>query len=94
MTTVGMDYHVIGGKEGAFETAFAKVLHALREAPGHTDTKLFHEVNDPTHYLIVSEWNDKSAFEAFIGSDAFRAVADWGKEQILARRPEHRVYGS
>lgn len=93
MVTVGMHYHVLAGKEKTFEDAFAKVIHALREAPGHTKTHLFHEVQDPSHYLIVSDWNDKAAFETFIGSDTFRAVADWGKEQILRGRPEHKVYG-
>jgi heme-degrading monooxygenase HmoA len=93
MTTVGMNYYVIPGKEAAFENAFHKVIHSLRQAPGHSETRLFKEVDDPGHYLIVSDWNDKAAFEAFISSDVFRAVADWGKEQILRARPEHRVYG-
>ena len=93
MITVGMNYRVIQGKEGVFENAVAKVLHAIRDAAGHSETTLFHEVGNPSHYLIVSDWNDKSAFDGFIGSDAFRAVTSWGKEQILAGRPEHRVYG-
>ena len=93
MITVGMNYYVIAGKEQAFENAFNKVIHALREAPGHSETRLFKEVEDPGHYLIVSDWNDKAAFDAFMQSEAFRAVADWGKEQILRARPEHRVYG-
>jgi heme-degrading monooxygenase HmoA len=92
MVTVGMNYRVIQGKEGVFESAFAKVLNSMRSAPGHSQTRLYHEVGDASHYLIVSEWSDRAAFESFIASDAFRAVADWGKEQILAGRPEHRVY--
>lgn len=93
MVTVGMNYHVLPGKEAAFEGAFKKVVHALRSAAGHTKTDLFHGVEDPAHYLIVSDWNDRKAFDNFIASDAFRQVADWGREQILSRRPEHRVYG-
>ncbi|MHC4066470.1 MAG: antibiotic biosynthesis monooxygenase family protein [Planctomycetota bacterium] len=93
MVTVGMNYRIVQGKEGVFENAFTKVVHAMRKAPGHAQTRLYREVDDAGHYLIVSEWNDKSAFESFIASDAFRAVADWGKEQILAARPEHQVYG-
>jgi heme-degrading monooxygenase HmoA len=42
--------------------------------------------------LITSEWSDEKAFQDFIRSDAFRAVTDWGKEQILAGRPQHKVY--
>jgi heme-degrading monooxygenase HmoA len=43
-------------------------------------------------YLIVSDWADRGAFDAFIGSEAFRSVANWGKEQILAGRPTHEIY--
>ena len=93
MVTIGMNYQVVQGKERAFENACLKVVHAMRNAAGHSETLLFHEVNDASHYLIVSEWSEKSAFEGFIASDAFRAVVDWGKEQILVGRPEHRVYG-
>ena len=31
--------------------------------------------------------------DAFIASDAFRKVTNWGKEEILAGRPHHEVYG-
>jgi len=40
----------------------------------------------------VSDWNDRAAFDAFIGSEKFRNVANWGKEQILAGRPSHEYY--
>jgi heme-degrading monooxygenase HmoA len=42
--------------------------------------------------LIVSEWSEEQAFNEFIRSDAFRAVTNWGKEQILSDRPRHKVY--
>ena len=34
------------------------------------------------------------AFLAFIRSDAFREVTNWGKEQILAGRPRHRIFAA
>ena len=93
MVTIGMNYEVLPGKEETFENAFNKVVQAMRGIAGHGDTHMYREINDPRQYLIVSQWNDKGAFDAFIASDTFRNVANWGKEQILAGRPKHEVYG-
>lgn len=92
MITVGMNYRVIPGKERDFETKFAGVVDALNAAPGHTSSTLWKDVADGTSYLITSEWNDDDAFKTFISSQAFRDVTNWGKEQILAGRPMHKVY--
>ncbi len=92
MVTIGMNYRVLPGKEPVFENAFTKVLNAMQGIPGHDQSHLYRDVADGQSYLIVSRWSDKDAFDAFIASDQFRSVANWGKEQILAGRPEHRVY--
>ena len=94
MVTIGMNYAVLPGKEQIFENAFNNVLHAMRNIAGHKDTHMYRDINDPQQYLIVSQWSDKGAFDSFIASEAFRAVANWGKEQILAGRPRHEVYGA
>jgi len=93
MVTIGMNYAVLRGKEQIFETAFNKVVHAMRGIAGHGETRMYRDINDPLQYLIISQWNDKGAFDAFIASEAFRSVANWGKEQILSARPKHEVYG-
>ena len=93
MVTIGMNYRVLPGKEATFENAFNKVVTAMQGIDGHGETHMFRDINDPRHYLIVSKWTSKPAFDAFIGSETFRNVANWGKEQILAGRPEHEVYG-
>ncbi len=92
MITVGMDYRVLAGKEHTFENAFKGVLKAMADMPGHAGSRLYRDVQDERSYLIVSEWSDRDAFDAFIGSDKFRQVTDWGREQILASRPVHTVY--
>jgi len=94
MITVGMNYHVIDGKQQAFEEAFNKVLAALNEAEGHDESFLYVDVNDPQSYCIISKWNDQDAFTAFMRSDEFKQVANWGKEEILDQRPKHEIYGS
>lgn len=92
MITVGMNYKTIEGKQQDFEDKFAAVIGALNAAEGHANSTLWKDIADGTSYLITSEWSDEEAFTSFIRSDAFRSVTDWGKEQILAGRPQHKVY--
>ena len=92
MITVGMNYHVIAGKQQDFEQKFQAVIGALKTAPGHTHSTLWRDVADDASYLITSEWSDEQAFQDFIRSQAFRDVTNWGKEQILSGRPQHKVY--
>ena len=94
MITVGMNYKVIEGKGQEFEDKFNAVMGALEGADGHTTSALCKDVNETLSYLIVSEWSDEEAFTSFIQSEAFRAVTNWGKEQILSDRPRHKVYKS
>ena len=92
MVTIGMNYKIIPGKEEVFEKAFNNVLKLMSEMDGHTTTSLYRDINDPQQYLIVSDWNSEEAYQAFINSDKFAGVVDWGKENILAGRPSHNVY--
>ncbi len=92
MITVGMNYHVIAGKQRDFEEKFAAVIGALEAAEGHSTSTLWKDVSDDASYLITSEWSDEQAFTDFIQSQAFRDVTNWGKEQILSDRPRHKIY--
>jgi heme-degrading monooxygenase HmoA len=92
MITVGMNYHVIAGKQSEFEDKFAAVIGALKAAQGHTSSTLWKDVGDDASYLITSEWSDEQAFRDFIQSQAFKDVTNWGKEQILSDRPQHKIY--
>lgn len=92
MITVGMNYHVLPGKQHDFEDKFAAVLGALRAATGHTSSNLWKDVSDDASYMITSEWSDEKAFTDFIQSQAFKDVTTWGKEQILSGRPQHKIY--
>lgn len=92
MVTIGMNYEVLPGKEPVFERAFNQVLEVMKQGEGHTHSVLYQAVGKPSSYLIISDWNDKNAFDKFIKSEAFAKVTSWGKEQILAGRPAHKVY--
>lgn len=93
MVTIGMNYRVIERKEDIFENAFNNVVKAMTQIEGHGESQMFRDINDPLHYLIVSQWNSKEAFDTFIASDSFKNIATWGKEQILSERPRHEIYG-
>lgn len=92
MITVGMNYNVIPGKQSEFESKCNAVIEALKSAEGHSRSSLWRDVNDDASYLITSEWSDEQAFQTFIQSQAFRDVTNWGKEQILSGRPQHKIY--
>ena len=92
MITVGMNYHVIEGKQADFEEKFAAVITALEAADGHTSSTLWKDVSDSASYLITSEWSEEEAFMSFIQSQAFKDVTTWVKEQILSDRPRHKIY--
>ena len=93
MVTIGMNYEVLEGKQETFENAVTNVVHAMRGVKGHEQSWLFKDVYNARRYLILSKWSDKPAFDAFIGSETFKKVTTWGKENILAGRPQHEVYG-
>lgn len=93
MVTVGMNYEVLPGREKDFEAVFVKVEEIMRGMDGHVKTHLYRNVSNPQSYVIFSEWSSKPAFEAFTNSTQFRNVTNWGKEQILSTRPQHKIYG-
>ena len=87
-----MNYRVHPGKEQVFENAFDRVLEALAGGEGHDTSRLYRAVDGGRDYLIVSRWSSEEAFEAFVRSESFRKVTNWGKENILDGRPSHTVY--
>jgi len=92
MTTIGMHYDVVPGKEEEFEQGFLRVIEHLKTVAGHVESRLYEDVAVTGSYVILSEWETKEAFEAFLRSDAFKQVTAWGKAEILRGRPRHKVY--
>ena len=93
MVTVGMNYEIRSGKESTFEQVFDKVLDLMKTLPGHEETHLYRAVKNSQMYLIISQWADRATFDAFISSERFLKVTDWGKQEVLASRPKHEIYG-
>ena len=92
MVTIGMNYSVRAGKEQVFEDACARVVEAMLGIDGHDESHLYRRVDDGSVYLIVSRWQSEDAFRAFIASDRFRKVTDWGRQNILDGPPHHTTY--
>jgi chlorite dismutase len=92
MTTIGMHYDVIEGKENTFVKAFLNTMNVMKSLPGHLETRMFEDVEKKGSFVILSQWQNKDDFESFIHSDAFKQTVTWGKENILKGRPEHKVY--
>ena len=94
MTTIGMHYDVVPGKEQEFERGFAGVIDHLRTVPGHVESRMYEDVQSVGSYVILSEWESRETFQAFLRSDAFKQVTAWGKAEILRGRPTHKVYAN
>ena len=92
MTTIGMHYDVVAGKEEEFERGFLNVIEHLETVSGHVESHLYEDVQTVGSYVILSEWQTKESFTAFLQSDAFKQVTSWGKAEILRGRPKHKVY--
>ena len=92
MTTIGMHYDVIPGKEEEFEKGFLGVIEHLKTVAGHSESHMYEDVASVGSYVILSQWETKEAFEAFMRSEAFLKVVAWGKTEMLRGRPKHKIY--
>ena len=92
MTTIGMHYDVIPGKEQEFEQGFLKVLDHLKTVAGHVESHMYEDVAVVGSYVILSQWDTKESFDQFLQSEAFKNVVAWGKAEMLRGRPKHKVY--
>ena len=92
MTTIGMHYDVVPGKEQDFERGFLGVIEHLKSVAGHVESHMYEDVQSAGSYVILSEWASRETFQAFLRSDAFKQVTAWGGAEILRGRPKHKVY--
>ncbi len=92
MTTIGMHYEVVPGKEEEFESGFINVLEHLKKVQGHVESHLYEDVQSLGSYVILSQWETRESFDAFFRSPEFKAVTAWGKAEILRSRPKHKVF--
>lgn len=92
MVTVGLYYDVIPEKAPLFTAKFQELLELMRNISGHKESYLYHRVDDPYSYAIISEWEDPQSFQDFVRSETFRQVTSWGRQEILRHPPRHKIY--
>ena len=92
MTTIGMHYDVVAGKEEEFEKGFLAVIEHLKTVAGHVASNLYEDVSSEGSYLILSQWDSRESFDRFLRSPEFAQVTSWGRAEILRGRPRHKVY--
>src|ERR1043165_6405362 len=92
MTTIGMHYDVIPGKEEEFERGFLGVLEHLKSLPGHVESHMYEDVASVGSYVILSQWKTKDDFDRLMKSPEFAKVVAWGKAEMLRGRPKHKIY--
>ena len=86
MITVGMNYHVIAGKQADFEEKFATVINALRAAEG-----LARAIRKATGTLFTGtpgELVRKHVKSATLGTGAFVLASPWCRTSICWRASE------
>ena len=89
-----MQYDVTPGKEEEFERGFLSTLEVMKTLPGHVETHLYEDVASRGSYMILSHWQSRADFDAFLQSEQFKKAVAWGKAEILRSRPRHKVYSS
>ena len=92
MTTIGMHYDVIAGKEEEFEKGVLSVLDFLKTHSGHVESHMYEDVASKGSYVILSQWDSKESFQRFMQSSEFAKVTAWGRAEMLRGRPKHKVY--
>jgi heme oxygenase (mycobilin-producing) len=53
------------GREGDFEAAWQEVAEQARQIPGNLRQTLLRDPDDPSGFLITTEWESREAYKAF-----------------------------
>jgi heme-degrading monooxygenase HmoA len=91
MITFGLNYDVKDEFIPQFLSVANQVLEMMPSLEGHVKTALYSDVNSPNSFMIYSEWENDSAFRAFMKSDAFKGVQNMTRDMLL-NRPKHKIY--
>ncbi|MGD8308425.1 MAG: antibiotic biosynthesis monooxygenase [Chromatiales bacterium] len=65
---------VAAGWEETFEERFRKRAGQIEQQPGFVRMQILRPDTPETPYLVETSWRDKAAFEAWVGSDDFKAA--------------------
>lgn len=63
---------VAQGWEDTFEERFAKRAGQIDKQPGFVSMQILKPQSDDTPYVVLTTWQDKAAFEGWVGSEDFK----------------------
>jgi heme-degrading monooxygenase HmoA len=61
--TIGMT--VKAGCEGEFEQAWRQIAEQVRRVPGNLRQSLLRDANNPSEFVLTSDWESREAFSRF-----------------------------
>lgn len=64
--------HVQNGAQQRFLDAYEQIRHNVASIPGHVSDQLCQSIDDPSAWLITSEWESAPPFLAWVDSEAHR----------------------
>jgi heme-degrading monooxygenase HmoA len=64
--------HVQDGAQQRFLDAYEQIRHNVASIPGHVSDQLCQSIDDPSAWLITSEWESTPPFLAWVDSEAHR----------------------
>ena len=91
MLTYGFHYDVKPEHREEFLKISNAALTLMKTLPGHIQTKLMEDVNEPNAFMIYSEWESNEHFKGFMNSQEFKNVQT-ATVDMLRGRPKHQIY--
>jgi len=70
-------FAIVPGAEEAFAQAYRRARHLVAATPGCRSMRMTRGVEDPSRFVLLTEWDSVEAHEAFRASDRF---APWRAE--------------
>lgn len=72
MYIVANRVNVAEGYQAEFEQRFRKRAGQIDKQPGFVSMQILQPVSDDTPYVVLTTWQDESAFKAWVGSEDFK----------------------
>ncbi len=86
------------GREAEFEARFAGRAHLVEAAPGFVRNEVLRPITDGAPYVVMTHWEDRPSFEAWVQSPSFREAHGRMPSSDLFARPSafemHEVLGA
>ncbi len=76
MIKVLIERRVVEGLEKPYEHAIGELLKVIGTAPGYLGGDSMRKMYQPNHYVVISNWKDLSAWEAWKHSKERKQLLD------------------